>query len=671
MTVTDRLNGQTGDVAIKAPCRVATTANITLSGLQTIDGVALAALDRVLVKNQTNGVNDGIYHAASGDWVRAPDFNGSRDAYGGAIVHVTSGTTNANSFWVLDGEGEIDIGTDSIDWLPSSGNIDLQASLLATSGAALVGASHAQSYNAGTLGDKFKRFICITDAPYNGVGDDSTDNAAAFTAALAAISAAGGGTLWVPEGTFRKTGNHALPENTSLIGAGFRASSIKQMDANFAFDFATGCEISNLVLTGTSTATGAIDATLCRFGVISNIEVTGFTGTGAVALKQDDTIRLTLITCYFFTNYTHLSFANECTTFRALGCNFSVTNASGYAISADTGGVTESLEAKFYGCYFESCYGANPILAGMSGRLDFDGCGFEAMCNTAGHVGTVANPRVIRVNNPCQLSLRDCTFSGFQADLQAFSGTANFIYLGDDAQECVLDNVILTQNVSATSSLGASAYEIQYIRQAGTETVLSLNNVRTISGGFASALTAEIALTAGLDITSGTRWLNGNGNRVTKPGSASRAYYKRPPIAANDATAVTSGTTLTTLFTITLPRRGFRAKDSLRLKVFGGRAGTADVKQLSVALDAGGSTSLNVGGAITTATDWHFDIVIKFLAYNSQAISIFGADGSTAFADLAVMTKDTSANDLVLTFSGQCTNGADSITLYSADLERL
>ena len=51
---TDRRYGVSGNLAMKAPCRVATTANITLNGLQTIDGVTVAAGDRVLVKDQSS-----------------------------------------------------------------------------------------------------------------------------------------------------------------------------------------------------------------------------------------------------------------------------------------------------------------------------------------------------------------------------------------------------------------------------------------------------------------------------------------------------------------------------------------------------------------------------------------------------------------------------------------
>lgn len=92
MTV-DRRQGLTSGVAIKAPCRVATTANITLSGLQTIDGVTVAADDRVLVKSQTNAVQNGIYLADTGSWQRAVDFNGPRDVVQGTLVLVTAGSS--------------------------------------------------------------------------------------------------------------------------------------------------------------------------------------------------------------------------------------------------------------------------------------------------------------------------------------------------------------------------------------------------------------------------------------------------------------------------------------------------------------------------------------------------------------------------------------------------
>ena len=52
--ITDRIDGLSSGTAVKSPCRAATTANIALSGLQTIDGIALAECDRVFVKDQAD-----------------------------------------------------------------------------------------------------------------------------------------------------------------------------------------------------------------------------------------------------------------------------------------------------------------------------------------------------------------------------------------------------------------------------------------------------------------------------------------------------------------------------------------------------------------------------------------------------------------------------------------
>ena len=106
-TLTDRLNNAfAGGAAIKAPVRVASTANLTLSGYQTIDGIAMGASDasaelnmRVLVRNQTNSSANGIYEMASGAWSRTRDFDGSRDVVNGTLVWVSTGASQGGGFY--------------------------------------------------------------------------------------------------------------------------------------------------------------------------------------------------------------------------------------------------------------------------------------------------------------------------------------------------------------------------------------------------------------------------------------------------------------------------------------------------------------------------------------------------------------------------------------------
>lgn len=87
----------------KASARAATTANITLSGAQTIDGVSVVAGDRVLVKNQSTASENGIYVAASGSWTRATDFDTSAEARSAACF-VEQGTVAADTGWVCTTE---------------------------------------------------------------------------------------------------------------------------------------------------------------------------------------------------------------------------------------------------------------------------------------------------------------------------------------------------------------------------------------------------------------------------------------------------------------------------------------------------------------------------------------------------------------------------------------
>lgn len=80
----------------KASCVAATTANITLSGTQTIDGVAVIAGNRVLVKNQTTTADNGIYVAAAGSWSRSTDADTFAELVA-AFTFIEGGTSNGGN----------------------------------------------------------------------------------------------------------------------------------------------------------------------------------------------------------------------------------------------------------------------------------------------------------------------------------------------------------------------------------------------------------------------------------------------------------------------------------------------------------------------------------------------------------------------------------------------
>jgi hypothetical protein len=104
----------------KASCVAATTANITLSGTQTIDGVAVIAGDRVLVKNQTLPQNNGIYVVAASTWSRSLDMD-SWSEVPNAFTFIEGGTTQADTGWVTTANAGGTLGTTPIPFVQFSG----------------------------------------------------------------------------------------------------------------------------------------------------------------------------------------------------------------------------------------------------------------------------------------------------------------------------------------------------------------------------------------------------------------------------------------------------------------------------------------------------------------------------------------------------------------------
>lgn len=107
--------GLSSSTAVKGPCVAATTANISLAGEKTIDGVVTSE-DRVLVKSQTDTTENGIYYSSSGDWSRAPDFSRNDDVVPGSLVSVVGGSTNAG-IWAASFTGSLAFDTTHISFV--------------------------------------------------------------------------------------------------------------------------------------------------------------------------------------------------------------------------------------------------------------------------------------------------------------------------------------------------------------------------------------------------------------------------------------------------------------------------------------------------------------------------------------------------------------------------
>ena len=159
-TTKDYVDNLSAGISYKDAVRAATTANITLPAPQTVDGVSLIANDRVLVKDQSTGSQNGIYLVAAGAWTRTTDA----DAVGeldGAFVVSMEGTANGDKAWICSTNPPITPGTTATTWAyygagtaySAGTGLTLTGStfdVVAANGSLTVGADNIQVAYAGT-----------------------------------------------------------------------------------------------------------------------------------------------------------------------------------------------------------------------------------------------------------------------------------------------------------------------------------------------------------------------------------------------------------------------------------------------------------------------------------------------------------------------------------------
>lgn len=155
---------------IHASAVAATTGNISISNDlevgDVIDGVTLAAGDRVLVKNQNTASENGIYVVqASGAAIRAADFDQPAEVDGGDFIFVTGGTINDNTGWVQTSTGVVTIGTDPIYFTQFSGS----GTFTAGAGLTLDGTQ----FNVGGTANRIEVTADAVDISANYVGQSS------------------------------------------------------------------------------------------------------------------------------------------------------------------------------------------------------------------------------------------------------------------------------------------------------------------------------------------------------------------------------------------------------------------------------------------------------------------------------------------------------------------
>lgn len=212
----------------KASVRVATTGNITLSGTQTIDGVAVIAGNRVLVKDQGTPAGNGIYVVAAGAWSRATDADNSPagEVTSGMYCFVEEGSANANTGWVLSTANPITLGSTALTFVQFTGLGQITAGngltktgstldIVTASSARIV--VNANDIDLATTGVSASTYKSVTVDTYGRVTAGSNPTTLSGYGITDAVPLAGGvtmtGTL-----THNVTSGHGVNSTTSATG---------------------------------------------------------------------------------------------------------------------------------------------------------------------------------------------------------------------------------------------------------------------------------------------------------------------------------------------------------------------------------------------------------------------------------------------------------------------
>lgn len=232
------VDGVAAGLDIKQSVRAATTANLAaLSGALTVDGVALVAGDRVLVKNQTTTSANGVYVVAAGAWARAADADTSGEFNTGAHFFVEQGTVNAATGWVLTTPLPIVLGT-----------------------------------------------TALTFAQFSGAGTYSNGNGLQLVGTQFSLAATAAGSVWMGNGSSVATAT-PITGDITLSSAGLvtiganvvtPAKSARQASGALLIGQGAGADVAPVVMSG--------DATLSETGVLT------LAGGAAGAVKANDFI---------------------------------------------------------------------------------------------------------------------------------------------------------------------------------------------------------------------------------------------------------------------------------------------------------------------------------------------------------------------------------------------
>ena len=478
----------------KAACQVATTANITLSGLQTIDGYTTVAGDRVLVKNQTSSANNGIYIASSGSWSRSADMDVWSEVPGAYTV-ILNGSANIDTGWVCTATTLGTINVTAMPW------VQFSAVNSYTAGTGLTLASNQFSITntgvtAGTYGSASQSLTAIVNAQGQLTSLSAQNialNANQITSGTIASSLISGSYTGI-------TGVGTLTAgtwNASTIGVAYGG-------------------------TGATTLTGYVKGSgTSALTALSTIPNTDITGLGTMSTQNANAVSIT-------------GGSATLTTLITSGLTGYLYGNNGSAVTASTTIPTSALSGNFVSTFSAGTTGFTPS-SNTAGVITLAGTLNVANGGSGVTTSSGANSIVLRDANGNITT--NCLFESYVS--QAASGTTitltastaqNYQITGSGGQTIKLPD--------ATTLPNGATFTFNNNQSSGTITVVnnSSTTVATIqSGGYTTVVLLSNSTAAGSwdrhDSTpSNVSWST---NTLDYPGSITSATWNGSTIAYN------------------------------------------------------------------------------------------------------------------------------------------
>ena len=315
----NRLEGARATYGIKKPVRAASTGNLTLSGFQTIDGVAISSGDesagynvRVLVKDQTASEQNGIYYVTSSAWARTKDFDGNTDLVKGTIAEVQSGTVNGGRLYCVDSADPPSVGVNALTFkrynlddftkngtIASASTIDLDTADGGAEDGDFITVTGTTTINTITLTAGRVRVLLFEDSlslnsgsynrlPGGGINNSQTITTRAGDIAVVRSVSESGNTYVRVVSYFRKDGHPLIAEEYSIASAASMTIDSSGSSPVYAQCLkVTGTTQINTFGAGSNTPIGALK--ILRFE--GALTVAGITSLGA-GLPDGETISI-------------------------------------------------------------------------------------------------------------------------------------------------------------------------------------------------------------------------------------------------------------------------------------------------------------------------------------------------------------------------------------------